>query len=608
MKLYLRVLSYARPYRRYLPQYLLCIIGTVIFNTANLTFLIPLLNVLFSTDTSSYFLSAKPEFSWSVHYFQDIFHYTMYSIIKDYGKFGALQFVCGIIFVSVFLTNLFRYFSSIVLAKIQALVIKNLRTHLYKNILSFPLSYFANQRKGDIIARVTSDVSAVEYCVVNTFRTIFKEPATIISYFITLFLISSSLTLIVLLLIPASALLVSHIGKSLRKEAAKGQEALSGMNVVLDESLGAIRIVKAFNADDFIFKKFIDEIKFYANKTIAVVKRSDLVSPISEFMGVSTVLLIVLVGGNFILKDTSFMSPAAFIGFLVIFSQILGPMKTISHSFTSIQVGLAAAERVFQIIDTKPSMADTPNAIPLHFFEKSIEFQNVSFGYNANLVLKDISFTLEKGKTVALVGISGGGKSTISDLIPRFYDVSEGKILIDDNPLMHYTIHSVREQMGIVNQESILFHDTIFNNIAFGMKNATKEQVEHAAKIANAHDFIMQTEHQYNTYIGDRGIKLSGGQKQRISIARAVLKNPSILILDEATSALDSESEKLVQEALSNLMKNRTSLVIAHRLSTIQNADDILVIQEGQIIERGTHQELMAKNGYYCKLIQMQTL
>ncbi|CAD5272024.1 MULTISPECIES: ABC transporter ATP-binding protein [unclassified Imperialibacter] len=609
MKTYFRLLSFARPFGKFIPTYILVTILQVVFSLVNFAVLIPLLEILFDQIEPEKLENLKrlPEFTISVDYFKSLFYYHFSGFIDTAGKTGALKFVCAVIVISVFLANLFRYLSAVMLAKIRALVIKNLRTLVYERILSFPVSFFTERRKGDIVSRVTNDVQEVEHSVVSTLKVLFKEPAMIIGYFAVLFSMSVELTLYTMLLLPISGGLIAGIARRLKKRAHQSQQALGNINNILDESIGGIRIIKAFTATRFVFQKFIKEVQYYARKNVSIARRYEMAGPISEFLGVSVVAGILLVGGNLILQDNSTLTPSEFLAFLIIFSQILPPAKAMSSSFSNIQRGLAAGERIFEVIDTQSAITDARSSTVLPSFSTSIEFKNVSFAYEKELVLKNINLSIPKGKTVALVGPSGGGKSTLSDLIPRFYDPNEGDVCIDGKPLTSYTMDSIRKQMGIVTQESILFNDTVLNNIAFGVADADEKKVIAAAKIANAHEFIAEMPEGYYTEIGDRGVKLSGGQRQRLSIARAIFKNPPILILDEATSALDSESEKLVQEALTNLMKNRTSVVIAHRLSTIQNADLIVVLQNGQIAEQGTHNELIARAGLYSRLIEMQS-
>ena len=610
MNTYLRILSFARPYRRYLPQYLAFAILSILFGLINFTLLIPLFNVLFDQVGAEEASQVRtlPEFSLSIEYLISVFNYYFLDIIAQHGKVGALVFVCIIIVVSVLLANVFRYLSALTLAKIRAQVILRLRMRIFDQVTQLHLGYFSTERKGDILSRITNDVQEVEYSVVNTLRVAFKEPATIIGYFLVLLFMSVKLTLFTMLVMPISGFIIADITKRLKRRATQSQESLGRLVSLLDETLSGMRIVKAFNARPLIRRRFKDEVGAYARLNVSMARKQEAASPLSEFMGVAVVAGILLYGGILVLNNNSALSASEFITYIILFSQVLSPAKAISNALSSIQRGLASGERIFSIIDTPPLIQDRPDARELVRFEHHIRFENVWFAYEQDTVLRNINLTVEKGTTVALVGPSGGGKSTLADLIPRFYDPIEGTIYLDDQPLTAYTMASVRQQMGIVTQESILFNDTIFNNIAFGKPDASAEEVMQAARIANAHDFILETPEQYQTLVGERGTKLSGGQRQRISIARAVLKNPPILILDEATSALDSESERLVQEALTNLMKNRTSVVIAHRLSTIQHADEIVVVQQGKITERGRHEDLVEQGGLYSKLTAMQTV
>jgi ATP-binding cassette, subfamily B, bacterial MsbA len=608
MKTYLRLLSFARPLGPYMPQYLIFTLLAIVFGLINFTLLIPLFDVLFNQVDPSAKDIIKPQFALEAEYFKQLFNYYFNNIAITQGKKGALVFICVIIIISVFLSNLFRYVSAIILTRIRTNTIRNLRMSIFEKVTLMHLGYFSSQKKGDIMARVISDVQEVEGSVVNTLRVIFKEPVTIIAYFFILFSMSWNLTLFTLVLFPISGFIISEITKRLKKVAIASQESFGRLVSILDESLTGIRVIKAFNAREYINDKFGSEVDEHTRINISMAKKNELASPLSEFMGVTVVSGILLYGGSMVLNNQSQLSASEFITYIIIFSQVLTPAKAISNAFSSIQRGLASGERIFKIIDIHPTIKDKENAIEIKEFNDSIEFKNVSFAYEKKSVLKNINLKIKKGTTVALVGPSGGGKSTLADLVPRFYDPNNGELLIDGIPMTDCKADSIRRQMGIVTQESILFHDTIFNNIAFGMPHAKEEDVIQAAKIANAHDFIIQSPQGYQTLIGERGTKLSGGQRQRISIARAVLKNPPILILDEATSALDSESEKLVQEALINLMKNRTSIVIAHRLSTIQHANEIIVIENGEIKERGNHEELIYNEGLYKKLNLMQSL
>jgi ATP-binding cassette, subfamily B, bacterial MsbA len=606
MKTYFRLLSFAKPIEKFAIPYILTTLFAVIFSTLNLALLAPLLTTLFSGKQAvnvAHVLSVKPPIS-------DImatFNYYVYFFIDKYGTWGALQFVCGTIIVSTLLGNLFRYFSQRTMENLRVHTLLNLRRTVFNNVMNLHLGFFSNERKGDIISKIASDVQVVQYSVTGTLQVIFKEPLTLIAYLVWLFKISASLTLYSLLVIPLSAFIISRIVNRLKSQAKESQQVYGNMISYLDEALSGIKIIKAFNATSFIKGRFDRENKRYSDITKAMARRQQMASTVSEFFGVSMVAGIVLYGGSQVLNATSSLTPEEFVTFIAIFSQVMRPAKAISDSFSNIHSGIAAGERVLTLIDEKPKIYDAPNAIDITGFNDALRFEDVSFAYQEKTVLSHIDLVVPKGKTVALVGPSGGGKSTMMDLIPRFMDPKNGRITVDGNDIKGVTADSLRTLMGVVNQESVLFNDTIYNNIAFGKTDARPEDVEAAARIANAHNFILETENGYDTNVGDRGTKLSGGQRQRICIARAVLNNPPIMLLDEATSALDTESEKLVQDALNNLMKNRTSLVIAHRLSTIQNADIIVVLESGKIVEQGTHQELLNNNGLYRKLIDMQT-
>lgn len=602
MKTYFRLLSFAKPIEKFAVPYVIATILSVIFNTLNLALLAPLLNTLFNKNTQH--VVEKPASWLSVI---DTFNYYAYRATVDYGINGALKFVCITIVVSVFLSNLFRYLSQRIMENLRIHTLLNLRKAVFNNVMDLHLGYFSNERKGDIISKIASDVQVVQFSVTGTLQVVFKEPFQLIAYIVMLFLISYKLTLFSLLVIPVSAFVISRIVKSLKQQATESQQSYGNMISYLDEALSGIKIIKAFNATAFIKQKFSAENSNYSNIIRRMARRQQLASPVSEFLGVSMVSGIVLYGGSLIIAGSSSLKAADFIVYIALFSQVMRPAKAISDAFSNIHSGIAAGERVLDLIDEKPKIKDSPDAVFIDTFSDSIRLENVSFAYNEKEVLKEVSLVIPKGKNIALVGPSGGGKSTLMDLLPRFIEPTNGRILIDGKDMQHIKTDSIRALMGIVNQESILFNDTIFNNIAFAKPDATQAEVEAAAKIANAHEFILNTENGYQTNIGDRGSKLSGGQKQRISIARAVLSNPPIMLLDEATSALDTESEKLVQDALNNLTKNRTSLIIAHRLSTIQNADEIVVLENGQIVEQGNHQQLINKNGLYKRLIDMQT-
>lgn len=610
MNTYFRILSYARPFRRYIPIYVVYTLFSIVFGLLNFTLLKPLFDVIFEqsgpVDFSRYL--EKPEFSFSIDYFLHAFNYYFLQISENFGKFGTLVYVCISIVISVFLANLFTYLSGVILAKIRAEVIKKMRMDIFEHVAQMHIGYFSTERKGDLMSKMTNDIQEVENSIIQSLRVVFREPATIILYFAVLFFMSFKLTLFTILVIPISGAIIGGITKRLKKKAVESQESLGRIVNILDETIGGMRVIKAFGAKKYITRKFDSETTYYSDVNVSMAKKNELASPISQFMGVSVVAGILVYGGSLVLNNSSDLSASDFITYIIIFTQVLNPAKEISRAASVIQRGLASAERIFKVVDTESDIQNVSNPRAVSSFENQVSFENVSFGYEKEEVLKNINFNLKKGETIALVGPSGGGKSTIADLVPRFYDPTKGQISIDGINLKELELTQLRSLMGIVTQESILFNDTVFNNIAFGLEGISEAKVIEAAKIANAHDFIVQLENGYQTSIGERGSKLSGGQRQRLSIARAVLKNPPILILDEATSALDSESELLVQEALTKLMTNRTTLVIAHRLSTIQHADVILVIQSGEIVQRGTHQELMLEEGIYKKLSTMQSV
>jgi subfamily B ATP-binding cassette protein MsbA len=603
MKIYFRLLAFARPIGKFAIPYLIFTILTVVFSTLNLALIAPLLATLFN-HSGHQPLPPRP-----TNYFEVFKVLNYYTILfnNKYSVYDTLKFICLVIMSSVFLGNLFRYFSDRTMENLRIHTLLNLRRAVFNNVMTLDLGYFNNERKGDIISKVASDVQVVQFSVTGTLKVIFKEPLTLIAYLVMLFIISYKLTLVSMLIIPVSAFVISRLVKKLKHQAQESHISYGTMISYLDEALNGIRIIKAFNAVGFITNRFDKENIRYSKIIKSMAKRQQLASPVSEFLGILMVSGIVLYGGSLVLSQNSDLSGASFIVYIALFSQILRPAKAISEAFSSIHSGVAAGERVLALIDEKPSIKDGPDAKDIHDFHENLRFENVSFGYTERNVLEQISLTISKGQSIALVGPSGGGKSTLMDLIPRFIQPGSGVIKLDGVDIQSIKIDSLRSLMGIVNQESILYNASIFDNIAFGRPHSTPEEVVAAARIANAHEFISAMPDQYQSNIGDKGVKLSGGQRQRICIARAVLTNPPIMLLDEATSALDTESEKLVQDALNNLMKNRTSLIIAHRLSTIQNVNHILVLDNGSIVEEGNHSTLIAKNGLYKKLIDMQT-
>lgn len=607
MNTYFRILRYGRPYGRYAAPYFICILLHTVFNTMTFAMLIPIIQTMFDADSMMQAVTAMPHFELTTEYAKAVMNYGLYKVAGAGYTIKDMLFMLAILTVIiVFLSNVFRYFAQRTLENLRIHTLQQIRDQMFDQVIRLQVGYFSNERKGDIISKITSDVQVVQFCITSTFQVFFKEPFLLIGYFVLLIGISFHLTLFTLAVLPVIALCIGYIVKKLRKSATEGQEAFGDMVSLLDESLGAIKTVKGYNATDYVERKFRKLDSKYSDIMRSIARRQQMASPMSEFLGVASLSFILVYGGNMILNGD--LTAAAFIAYLGAFSQVTRPARAIADAFGNINQGIAAGERILNMIDTAPVITDKPDAKVLTEFTEDIEFRNVSFSYEDKQVLRDISFTIPKGQTVALVGPSGGGKSTISDLIPRFYDPDAGAVLVDGVDLRDYQVESVRDHMGIVAQETVLFNDTISENIRMGDTAATEKEVEEAAKVANAYDFIMATEHGFQTNIGDRGMKLSGGQRQRLSIARAVLRNPDILILDEATSALDTESERLVQESLSSLLRGRTSLVIAHRLSTIQHADKIIVVEAGRIAEQGTHAELMALEGIYHKLIEMQQL
>jgi subfamily B ATP-binding cassette protein MsbA len=601
MKTYFRLLSFAKPIEKFAIPYIIATLFAIIFNTFLFTLLGPLLETLFIKDAPTTLSKVSSSIDFMGRFSQYI-----QQAIDTYGKTETLKLVCIVIVVTVILANLFRYLSQRFMEDLRVHTLLNLRRTVFNNVMNLHVGFFNNERKGDIISKVASDVQVVQFTVTNTLQVVFKEPLQLLFYVGVLISISVKLTLFSLLVIPVSGFIISKIVKRLKHQAKESHESFAKMIGFLDESLSGIKIIKAFNATPRIKDKFDQENKFYSYLNRKMARRQQLASPVSQTLGVFVVVFIVLYGGTMILTGQGDLTPAKFLVYIATFSQVMQPVKALTDSFSGIHSGIAAGERVLDLMDTKPLLVNEPDAKVLDGFNSAISLQNVSFSYGEKQILNSISFDIEKGKTVALVGPSGGGKSTLMDLLPRFHDPKSGTIKIDGYDYRELTVESIRAQMGTVNQESFLFNDTIFNNIAFAKPDATMEEVVAAAKIANAHDFIENTENGYQSFVGDRGNKLSGGQKQRVCIARAVLANPPIMLLDEATSALDTESEKLVQDALNNLMKNRTSIVIAHRLSTIQHADKIVVIDKGSVVETGSHSELMAKSGLYKRLIDMQ--
>ena len=613
MKRFLHILGSVRGYWKYAALNIFFNILSVIFSLFSLTLIAPFLNLLFITKETEYkniLVKGVPVLTLSVDSIKDTFYYHLSSVIVEKGKLNALIFICVLVVSIIFLKNIFRYLGMFFMANVRNGVVMDLRNAMYRKILILPLSYYSNERKGDLLSRMTTDVQEIEWSVMQSLEMIFRNPVSILLLLSTMIYMSPELTLLVVLLIPVPAILIGLVASSLRRTSGKGKARLGTIFSIIEETLGGLRIIKAFNGKKIMNKKFTQENTFYTRTMIRMYRKVDLSSPLSEFLGAGVLMTLVYLGGKMVLDDS--FPAATFITYIAVFYQLISPSKELTQAYYSAQRGLASAERIEKILSADNPIKELSSPQVVSTFNREIEFKNVSFAYrkgDEGWVLKNINLKVPKGKTIALVGQSGSGKSTLADMLPRFYDSDSGDILIDGISIKDLKINSLRNLMGIVTQESILFNDTIENNIAFGaasVREGWEERVEAAAKIANAHDFIMDMPEKYQSNIGDRGSKLSGGQRQRIAIARAVFKNPAILILDEATSALDSESERLVQDALNKLMKNRTSLVIAHRLSTIQHADEIIVLQKGEIAERGTHADLIAKNGVYKKLYDMQ--
>ena len=605
-KTFARVLTYVKPYWGSIVLNLVFNLITIFFSLFSFALVGPFLTLLFKEGAVE--VVAKPEFSFTSDYLMGYLNWFMSSLIAEGGKYHALVFMCLLLLAAFFFRNLGRFFACYFMANVRVGAVHDLRRDVYNKILILPLSFYHSRKKGDTLARITTDVQEVEVSILNYLEMLIKDPLTILFFFLFMVTLSPKLTLFVLIVLPLAGLIIGKVGKMLKKESKEGQTKLAGIISTVEETISGLRIIKAFNALRYSSDKFEEQNSDYTNVLRGIHRKRDMSSPMSEFLSSAVVILVLWFGGKLILGGGNHIDAGSFISYIVVFSQIISPAKSFSQGYYNVQKGIASAERIFEILDAEEIITEKENALEIKDFNDCIEYKDVHFSYGKDEVLKGIDLKIPKGKFVALVGESGGGKSTMADLLPRFYEVGEGAVCIDGRDIRDYKISDLRSLMGIVSQDTILFNDTVFNNIAFGMENISKEKVIEAAKIANAHEFIMALEHGYDTRIGDRGMNLSGGQRQRLSIARAVLKNPPILILDEATSSLDTESERLVQDALSKVMSQRTSIVIAHRLSTIQFADEIVVLQKGQIIERGKHDELIALGGVYKKLSDLQSI
>jgi len=604
MKKFYKIFKFIFPYKWQAASSIFSNLLAAFFGLFSIAMLIPFLGILFET---SPLVETRPEAaSLDPTYIKEYFYYFVSQLIINNGKSIALLFIVALVALTSLFKNLFAYLALWFLAPIRLGVVRDIRNALYKKVLELPLGYYSDEKKGDIISKMTTDVHEIEVSIIRSLEMFFKEPIIIIVYLIFLISISPQLTLFVLVLLPIAGGMIGRIGKSLRKTSFKGQRKMGALLSIIEETLGGLRVIKAFNAESRMRKRFESINSFYSRLMIKMWRRRDLASPLSEFLGTVVVVMVLWFGARLVFEDNGTLSPEALIAYIAGFYMIINPAKSFSSAYFNVLKGMASADRIDTLLYAKNPIVDSAGAIDVAGFNESIEYKNVSFKYQNDYVLKNVNLKITKGMTVALVGQSGSGKSTMVDLLPRFYDVMEGEILIDGVNVKEFTLTSLRNLMGNVNQDPILFNDTFYNNIAFGLENPKDDDVITAAKIANAHEFIEATPHGYYSSIGDRGSKLSGGQRQRLSIARAIMKNPPIMILDEATSALDTESERLVQDAIENLMKNRTSLVIAHRLSTVKNADLICVLHDGEIVERGKHEELLEKGGIYTKLYHLQ--
>ena len=604
MHYFFKITKYLKPYYSFAILNIFTNIISVLISLISLTMVIPFLGILFETQKKIY--NPQP-LSFNANAIKDNFYAIISSIIDEKGKIEALLFICLLVLFTFFFRNLFRYLALYFLTPIRNGIVHDLRMDLHKKIISLPLTFFNKKRKGDITARLTSDLVEIEWSIMSSLEMICKDPLNIIIYLITLIIISPELTIFVIILFPITGLIIGIIGRSLKKSSSQGQNKMGELLSIIDENISGLRIIKAFNAEKHINKNFEKNSAEYKSIMTRLLRKKDLSSPMSEFLSTLVMVIVMWFGGKLVLSGNTGISAEEFIGYILIFSQIIPPVKSLTSSYYHIQKGSAAAERIYAILDAENNIPNLRDSKKIKLINNNIEIKNVSFKYEKINILNDINLSIKKGKMIAIVGKSGSGKSTLADLLARFYDVNDGEILIDSCNIKEISIADLRDLIGIVSQESILFNDTIYNNIGLGKVNASQEEIISAAKIANAHDFILQTKNGYQTNIGDKGNKLSGGEKQRITIARAILKNPEILILDEATSSLDAESEKLVQEALGNLMKGRTSLVIAHRISTIKLADEIIVLDAGKIIEKGNHEELINQKGHYKKLFDLQS-
>jgi len=607
MKDFFKILSLLKPHKKAALLNVLFNLLSIVFSFFSLAMLIPMLEVLFNRDgkTETILQKSVNTTPFTEGYKAiDHFYYTLAQLMNDYTLQQVLLMICVVTVVAILFKNIFRYLALFFMASVRNGIVRNYRNEIYHKITVLPLSFFSEEKKGNILSKITNDLKEIEWSALRSLEAVFRDPVNIIIFFGFLIFMSPKLTLFVIVFLPVTAIVISIITKSLKKSASQAQRKVADLVSYVEETLSGLKVIKGFNNEELFRQRFEAKNDDYTNSMNKMLRRIDLASPVSETLGVATIAVVLWFGGKMVIQGE--IESSFFIGYIALLTQLIPSFKSLTTAISDVKRASASMERIKEITDANESIKDSVNAAPIDAFKHSVEYKNVSFKYEKQYVLRNVSFHIEKGKTIALVGASGSGKSTLADLLPRFYDISEGDILIDGKSIKSLSITSLRNLLGIVTQQSILFNDTVYNNIAFGMKGVTEQGVINAAKIANAHEFIEKLDNGYHTTIGDGGGKLSGGQRQRLNIARAILKNPDILILDEATSALDTESEKLVQEALDNLMQNRTSLVIAHRLSTIMHADEIIVMDAGEIKERGTHQSLLNQHGIYKKLIDLQ--
>ncbi len=603
MKSFWRLVGYVKNYSLNVSLNILCNILMAFFTVVSIPAIIPFLQILFERETT---VQKPASFEYNINSVVLNIKYELNQLIETSGRETALMYICLFIVLLFFFKNFFRYFSMFFMAPVRHGVVRDLRQQLYDKVLILPIGYFSEERKGDLIAKASTDVQEVEWSILNALEAIFREPLIIIGCLIFMIYVSPQLTIFVFVLMIFTVFIIGGIGRTLKKRSSAVQDRLADIISILEETLSGMRIIKGFNAEEYQHSKFSKENNSYRWLLTRLLWRRDLSSPLSEFLGILVVSVLLWYGSSIVFSGQ--MGAETFFAFLFAFFNLLDPSKKFATAYYNVQKGIAAIQRVEKVLDAEVTIKDPENPASIAAFEKNIEYQHIYFKYptSERWIIDNINLTISKGQVIALVGNSGAGKSTLADLLPRFYDVQEGGIFIDGKNIKSYSLHDLRALMGIVSQDPILFNDTIFNNIVFGMKGCSEEEVINAAKVANAHDFILNTENGYQTVIGDRGSKLSGGQRQRLTIARAVLRNPPILILDEATSSLDSESEKLVQNALQKVLKNRTAIVIAHRLSTIQHADQIVVMQDGKIVEQGKHSDLLKGGSVYKKLVELQ--